>query len=279
MAYTARGLLRCESDMQHQPIIGQLSRGGQPCTRRCMSEVMAHVCEVGAPGANLRGSGQRLRDGKMRRVRCLAQRIEHEDVESLEQRPRLVWNPAAVGQVREPTEAQSEDRTSAVEDGDGYNLLPSDAERSSDREQLELRDPAAFRRRRIKGVREHRAYFAEGVRISEAGNRLPLQRVESPHLVEAEDVIGMPVREQQRIDAAHIEPERLGPEIRSGIDEQVQPVIRFHQDGGAQPVITRVGRPADGAIAPDHRHAVRRACTQEGDVQELTSGVLRDAQG
>jgi hypothetical protein len=38
-------------------------------------------------------------------------------------------------------------------------------------------------------------------------------------------------------------------------------------DRGAQPLVTRIGRPADLAIAANHRHALRRSGAEECELE------------
>ena len=55
-----------------------------------------------------------------------------------------------------------------------------------------------------------------------ARDRRALQRVEAPQLVEPEDVIGVAVREEDRVDARDAVAQRLLPKIGRRVDEDAR---------------------------------------------------------
>jgi hypothetical protein len=71
------------------------------------------------------------------------------------------------------------------------------------------------------------------------------------------------VRENYRVDVADILAERLCSEIGPSVHHK-RAFRGFDINRGAQPVIARVGRPADIAIAADHRHTLRCSGTEKG---------------
>jgi hypothetical protein len=77
----------------------------------------------------------------------------------------------------------------------------------------------------------------------------------------------MAVREQDGVDAAHAERERLRAQIRPRIHQQRVPGVGLDEHGRAPAAIARVGGAADAAVAADHRHAVGGAGSEEGDLQ------------
>ena len=70
-----------------------------------------------------------------------------------------------------------------------------------------------------------------------------------------EDVIGVAVREEDRVDAADAVAQRLGAQVGTGVDEHAG-AGRLDEDRRPQPRVARVGGAARGAVAADHRHAV-----------------------
>ena len=88
----------------------------------------------------------------------------------------------------------------------------------------------------------------------------------SPQIVKAHDVIGVRVRENDRIDTPNILAQRLCPEISPSIHDP-RAFWRFDIDRGAQPLVARVGRPAHIAITTNHRHPLRGAGAQESNSQ------------
>jgi hypothetical protein len=86
----------------------------------------------------------------------------------------------------------------------------------------------------------------------------------SPEIIEAHDVIGVRMCKNDRINTVNILAERLCSEIGPGVHHK-RALGRFHIDRGAQPLIPRVRRAADFAIAANHRHALRRAGAKKGE--------------
>ena len=113
---------------------------------------------------------------EMRRMRAFAQRIEDDDANAFEQGPRRVGDAAAVGQVREWPDAESQHRQLAVKERDRDDLDAAHRERSGDREQPQLRDAAAQLPRPRENVLEHPAEIGLGLRAGIAADRLPPQR-------------------------------------------------------------------------------------------------------
>ena len=172
----------------------------------------------------------------------MAQRIEDQDVDAVEDGPRLVGQPVAVGQVRERAEAKAENRPRAVKDRHGLDADGIDIESRGDRRQAHLRDAAALLVRRIEDVGERAAQIAGGALIGVGRDRAALHRVEAAHFVHAHDVIGVAVREQDGIDAGHALGQRLHAEIGGGIDQDRRPAFNRDIDRRPGAAIARIGR-------------------------------------
>ena len=69
-------------------------------------------------------------------------------------------------------------------------------------------------------------------------------------------VIGMRVRQQDRVEMSHTKRQRLLSQVRPGIDEDARVRRHVEIDRRTQALVSRIGGPADGAVAGDHRHAV-----------------------
>ena len=65
-------------------------------------------------------------------------------------------------------------------------------------------------------------------------------RAKSPQIIKAHDMIGMRVRENDRIDTPNILAQCLSPEICPGIHHP-RAFRRFDIDRGPQPLVARVG--------------------------------------
>ncbi len=161
-------------------------------------------------------------DGEMRRMRPIAQRADHEQVDALEQRPRGVGNAAAIGQIREAADAIAEDLAAAH-----ARPAPARSPCVRPRQNGPRTDERAQPRHvlvAVLGALERVVEDAPQVGAACARRR----RAESPSrwsvlkrrsLVEAEDVIGVAVREQHRVDARDVERQRLRAEVGRRVDE------------------------------------------------------------
>ena len=78
--------------------------------------------------------------------------------------------------------------------------------------------------------------------------------VEGANVVEAEDVVGVAVGEQDGIEAVEADAEGLLAEVRRGVDHDVLSVAR-EQQGRAQAIVVRIFRGANGALASQGGHA------------------------
>src|SRR5947209_6372559 len=87
---------------------------------------------------------------------------------------------------------------------------------------------------------------------------------ETAKVIKPHNMVGVRMGEDHGVDMANIFAQRLGPEIGAGIHDPG----RFRcldVDRRAQAFIARIGRLADGAVAADHRHALRSARAQKGE--------------
>ena len=202
----------------------------------------------------------------------MAQRVEDEDVDAVEQRPRRVGNAAAVGQVGEVAEAEAENRPRAVQDRHRLTATPSIANGPSIVVSSICGMPPPFCRRRVEDVAEG-APQVVGRRAHRRRRGIAplLQHVEAAHFVQAHDVIGVAVREEDRVDARDAVRQRLLPQVGRGVDQDRRAVVDVDVDRRPQPRVARIGRPAHRARAADHRHAVRRAGAEERDARGCPS--------
>ena len=106
------------------------------------------------------------------------------------------------------------------------------------------------------------------VRASAVARHRPLlHEVEAPDIVDAEDVVGVAVGEDDRVDASNAVGQRLLAQIGSGIHQHRRAIVELHEDRRPQAAVARVGRLARAAVAADHRHAARRSGSEKSDRQ------------
>ena len=150
-----------------------------------------------------------------------------------------------------------------MEERDGDKLDAHQFERGVHDVQVDTWD-GALRRCSIKDVGEGAANHAKGFFRAVDRERRFLADVERANVVEAEDVVGVAVGEQDGVEAIEADAEGLLAEIGCGVDDDVLAVAR-KQEGGAQAVIVRIFRGADAAIACERGHAHGGAGAEYGD--------------
>ena len=67
---------------------------------------------------------------------------------------------------------------------------------------------------------------------------------------------------QDGIESPDIFPQHLLPEIRASINDDAEAVM-VYMKGGSEPVVFWISRPADIAVAPDHRNPLGCPGTQK----------------
>ena len=127
------------------------------------------------------------------------------------------------------------------------------------------------------------ADVVERLRVAVARHRAALQRVEPPHVVDAEDVIGVAVREEDRVDAADVVAQRLRAQVGPGVDQDARrrasrrrwtaaAACRADRSSGrssqSQPII---GTPCD---VPVPRNVMRIADGRHSTVSRLDDALL-----
>ena len=242
---------------------GRRARGGR------VRKVVAHVREVGPPGTDAAAGRDRLLEREMRRVRAVAQRVEHEHVEAFEQRPTSGPGCGCSRSGRQSAPKRSP-RIGRVAVHRAAPARPPGGRRRTRRAIVKVTicgSPPPFCVARIERVRERLTDVGDRPRIAVARHGALLQHVEAAHIVHAEDVIGVAVGEENGVDAADPVRQRLLAQVGAGIDEQRRAVVGLDEDRGPEPAIARVGRPAGAAVAADHRHAARRSGAEKRDLQ------------
>src|ERR1700730_4541920 len=104
----------------------------------------------------------------------------------------------------------------------------------------------ALRRRIIENVREGAANYAKRFFRAVDGQRGFLANVEGANVVKAENVVGVGVGKENRVEAVEVDAQGLLTEVRRGVDDDVLSVAR-KQQGRAQAVIVGIFRGADAA--------------------------------
>jgi hypothetical protein len=238
-----------------------------------MRQIVRNVREQRTRRRDPLDDGERLVHGEVCRVRTVAKRVHDEDLDALEQRPGVVGDRAAVGQVREAAKPVPQHQALPVPQRHRYDEVTAEAELSYELEQVDLRNASSFRGARREDVGERAADLPCREGIRKARDRAALERVVAPHLVEPHHVIGVAVGVEQRVHARDTELEGLRSQVGRGVHEHVE-AGKLHVDRRTPPAVPRIARRADGAAAADHRHAMRGAGAEERDARRGRHGWM-----
>ena len=89
-----------------------------------------------------------------------------------------------------------------------------------------------------------------------------MPEVERTEFVDAQNMVGMRVSENNSIYSGNMVFQGLNPEIGRGVDQDIL-AICANENGGSGPFIPGISRPADRTVAPDHGNARRCARSHE----------------
>src|SRR5438477_10556130 len=95
--------------------------------------------------------------------------------------------------------------------------------------------------------------------------------LKQPQIVEAKNMVGVLVREQNGVDDAHPLAQQLLPQIRRRIDEQVA-FWQAKERGTSRPFIARIGAGTNFAGTADRRHADARSRSEQNELPADVGG-------
>ncbi len=228
-----------------------------------VTEVVTDVSEPRVGGLDAGSGLERFRQAEVRGMRTVPQRVEHEHVDAADERPRLVGDPADVGEVGERSNPVAVHEPLPVPQRHRDDAAAGDLEGRIDHVEIDLGQAAAGRRLGIEDVRKCPADLVDRLSISVARDAAVLDGVEPPHVVETEDMVCVAVCEEHRVHTRQVVPQRLRAQVRRGVDQDARTVRQRHVDRRPRALIVRIGGRAHGARAADHRHAVAGAGAQE----------------
>src|SRR5580704_197409 len=139
------------------PVVRKFDVFRQPRVGLFVFQRMRDVREVGPAGFDLFDHLERLTHAEMRRVRLVAERVDHQRVEAREEWPALLGDGAHVGAVGHVVESESQDGELAVQQADRPDGLAQEFEwlgRDALKAQLGHREMMGVRIERLEGVAE-----------------------------------------------------------------------------------------------------------------------------
>ena len=170
----------------------------------------------------------------------MPERVEYEHVHTCEERPRPVRDRVAVGQIREAADPQPKNLPGAVPQRDRHERQLADRERALDQRKIELRDPASPGHVLVEHIPERASNLVQGDPVPIELHGLPHHRIESPHVVKAEDVIGVTVGEHDRVDAGDAMFQGLRAQVGARVDQHARTGVAADEHRRAQAVVSRI---------------------------------------
>src|SRR5947209_12580079 len=249
--------------LQPQPVIRQPNPFRQPGLDRLVIDLVRQMDQPRLARADTLRALYGLVDGEVRRVaRRGAKTVEGQDVDVLEEAHGRVGDAVGVGDVGEAADAKSEDRPVAVADRKRNDVDAFVREHAVNLVQVELRFAAADLRVR-PDVAEGTAHGLRRRRAGEGMDGLALAEIEGADVIEAHQVIGMRVGEEDEVEARDRIAQQLGAKVGRGVDEE-EAAVGFDLHRLPQPLVARIVRGADAAGAAHNRDAGGGACSEEG---------------
>ena len=261
--------------MELQSVVGQAYVRRERGLSGGVVESVAHVREEGAPWFELIHKRHGALKVRVAVMGLVAQGVEDEDVEILQERKAFGWDVTHVGQVGRAAESIAGDLLSSVGHGDAAEAGAEElhAGAGSGVEAMELDacagGVAVFR---AEGVLEDALKVIRGLVVGVdgeitgcgAGHIARDAKAEGAEVVETEDVVSVAMSVEDGIDLANALAESLRMEVRPGVDEDsvafetqadgrpgaaVAPVAVEGHRRGAYGAVTAQGRDAHGGSA------------------------------
>src|SRR5579863_9358891 len=195
----------------------------------------------------------------------VAQGIQNQRLHSTYQLIAGVRDTVAIGEISESSDAVSHHFECAMPQRHWLKLEPEESERAVDFDQIELGLTAA-QLALFEHIGKGAAQRLESLRRPITGDGRLLPEVEDPHVIEAEDVVGVGMSEDHSIDSWQTETKGLSPQISRSIDKN-DSVLDLDLEPGPPPFVARTGRGAHGAVATDHRYTGGGATAEHGDAE------------
>lgn len=223
-----------------------------------MLDVVAHVGEQCPARLHARHIRERLFEVQMRGVRLEAERVEDQQIQSFQCRQRVFRDRVAIRDERKFRAAIAKAKTAhftfAVDDRNRRDAQATHVEglKVLNRMRRDLRQAAAdlFG---FEDIKKHAAQFLPRAFAGKGVERAVLE-VEGPNIIQPKHVIGVAMRNQQRIQLGQFGAQGLLPKVGRNINHDVLAFV-FDQQTGAQSFVARIGRRAGRAFTSDHRHA------------------------
>src|SRR3954465_3508484 len=119
----------------------------------------------------------------------------------------------------------------------------------------------------VKSVREHAAKVVHRWLVRIDGQRLATSQIAKPAaIVQAHDVVGMRMGEDNRIQPANVLPQHLEPKLRGGVHDEAR-LRAFDVDGRAGAMVFQVGQEFGRVFLAYDGHALGRARAEKNETE------------
>ena len=228
-----------------------------------VGQVVGDVGEPGAARVELLDEGEGLIHGLVHGMGNVAECIEDQFVEILQQSEGGVGKGAEVGEVGGAAEAVAEDFEVAVEKRDGSE---GDAEKLEGLADFAKGDTGngAELGETVEDVREGAAQGLEGGSVGIDGKNGVLAEVVRADVVEAHDVVGVSVGEEDGVEAIEFCAQGLLAKIGRGVNDD-ELAVAGEEQGRAEAIVAGIGGGAHAAMATGRGHAHGGAGAEDGD--------------
>ena len=272
------------------PVVAEAHAGRQQRLALGMRHGVRHVDQPRLGRAHALRHVRRLGEREVRRVRLRPEAVEHERLGAAQRGDGLVRHRLDVRQERERADADAHHVDPPVATRDGRHLdRRARAVAAADHERRAAVGLVEVEQRRagvgsVEDVTEHLAQHrgARGQRPHRDGR--PVGVEERPEVVQPHDVVEVVMRHHERVDGREARAERLPPEVRPGVDLDVdRPGLGVRHDvrRGTRPVVARVVRGAYAAVAADDGDAGggARAEQRRRDAEQAGEGSAYASSG
>jgi len=255
-------------DVEVKAVVGKLDVGiaglAEALVGGGVGKFVGDVRKPGVARLEFVHQGEGLLDGLVHGMGNIAESVEDEVVEVLEKGSGGFGKAAEIGEIRGAAEAEAEHVHFAVEQRDGNDGDAKKLEGAFDFVEDDAGEGAEGGPG-VEDVGEGAADHTEGLLGAVDRHGGALANVEGANVVEALDVIGVAVGEQNGFQAIKARGEGLGTEVGGGVNDDVL-AIAGEKDGGTQALVVRIGGLANGTVAADGGDSHGSAGAENGEM-------------
>jgi len=253
-------------ERQAEAVIGEAHPGGELRFVAVVVEIVSEVGEEGARGGDAAGGGEGFIQAHVGGVRFAAEGVEDGDLDATDLGQGGGGDGLAVAEVSQArpailTEEEPGRGHAAVWQRQGNDLEIAEGEGPSDHAGVGLevtaRDGLAG-----EGVLEDPLKVGHGLGRGVDGQWGVAQIAEAPAIVQAHDMVGVAVSEEDRVERADVLAEDLHPELGRGVHDQLD-AGGGDVERGAGAMVFRVGQERGRIRLADDGHTLRGAGSQE----------------